>query len=307
MLGLTRHIRQRLQPAHRYFIAEMGAYGIGSIQRLCDFAEPDHGIITSIGSAHMERFGSIDTIARAKSELAAFVLARGGFMVMPHDLLGHDVYAQLKTRYPGIMLTVGETVDADIRITSTDYTEDGWVVGLAGASIGDAPLVFTIPLLGDHNILNASLAVALSVLLAPERAADIALNLGITEQVPHRLQRIERADGVLVLDDAYNSNEAGFQSAVKELRRLADLRGGQAVLVTPGLAELGLDHDPVHAALGRAVNGSCDIVCVVGPDRIPSFVRELDGERARNPAGPDTGRGQCGDRGTRRRRRRLAL
>ena len=59
VLGLTRHIRQRLQPAHKYFIAEMGAYQKGSIARLADFVKPEIGIITAVGEAHLERFGSL--------------------------------------------------------------------------------------------------------------------------------------------------------------------------------------------------------------------------------------------------------
>ena len=62
-LGHTRHIRQRLQPAHRYFVAEMGAYE-GSIERLCDLIDPNHAIITSIGLAHNERFKGLDVVAR---------------------------------------------------------------------------------------------------------------------------------------------------------------------------------------------------------------------------------------------------
>ncbi|MGB6231282.1 MAG: Mur ligase family protein, partial [Litorimonas sp.] len=237
VLGLTRHIRQRLQPSHRWFIAEMGAYGIGSIQRLCDFAEPGHGLITSIGAAHMERFGSLETISRAKSELAAFVLARGGYAVMPLALLEFEVFAELKAAHPDRLVSVGDTPDADMRVVDAQYTEAGWRVTLED-SRDDRAVAFTVPLIGDHNILNASLAMALTLLLAPASADDAVLNISVTEQVPHRLQKKDRGDGILVLDDAYNSNEAGFRSAVAELRRLADLRGGRAILVTPGLAEL---------------------------------------------------------------------
>lgn len=64
VLGLTRNIREKLQRGHQFFIAEMGAYGIGSIKRLCDFADPDVAIVTAIGDAHTERFGSIANIDR---------------------------------------------------------------------------------------------------------------------------------------------------------------------------------------------------------------------------------------------------
>lgn len=97
VLGHTRHIRQRLQPSHRYFIAEMGAYGEGSIQRLCELADPDHAIITSIGLAHNERFKGLDVVARAKSELAQWVANKGagGKIVMTQDVASYAPFANI--------------------------------------------------------------------------------------------------------------------------------------------------------------------------------------------------------------------
>lgn len=69
LMGITKIIRQDLKPEHKYFIVEMGAYKRGSIKKLCDFVKPKHGIITSIGIAHYERFKSIENIKKAKQEL----------------------------------------------------------------------------------------------------------------------------------------------------------------------------------------------------------------------------------------------
>jgi len=69
LMGITKVIRQNLKPDHKYFIVEMGAYKTGSIKKLCDFVKPKHGIITSIGLAHYERFKIIENIKKAKYEL----------------------------------------------------------------------------------------------------------------------------------------------------------------------------------------------------------------------------------------------
>jgi len=69
LMGITKVIRQELKPEHKYFVVEMGAYKIGSIKKLCDFVKPQHGIITSVGLAHFERFKSAENIKKAKQEL----------------------------------------------------------------------------------------------------------------------------------------------------------------------------------------------------------------------------------------------
>ena len=65
-MGIVRIIREQLKPEHKYFIVEMGAYGIGSIDRLCRLVSPLHGIITAIGVAHLERYKKPENVAKAK-------------------------------------------------------------------------------------------------------------------------------------------------------------------------------------------------------------------------------------------------
>lgn len=69
LMGITRTVREELKPEHKYFVVELGAYKIGSIKKLCDLVKPSHGIITSVGIAHYERFKSIENVKKAKYEL----------------------------------------------------------------------------------------------------------------------------------------------------------------------------------------------------------------------------------------------
>lgn len=278
VLGLTRNIREKLQRGHKFFIAEMGAYGIGSIKRLCDFSDPQFAIVTAIGDAHTERFGSLENIAIAKSELVQHVTARGGHAVIPHDILQHAPFADLKRAHPDLVHTVGSDPDADFQIMRAELEDSNWAIEVQPRrSPSAAPIAYTLPLLGDHNILNSALAVVLTYLISPATATRIAAFSKDVEQVQHRLQKIETPGQPLILDDAYNSNEIGFKNAVSVLRKLADQRGGKAVLVTPGVAELGLEHERVHDRLGTFAAAHCDIVIAVNPARIESFVSALQG------------------------------
>lgn len=275
-LGLTRHIRQRLQFSHRYFIAEMGAYGIGSIARLCRFVHPDYGIITAVGDAHTERFGGIDAIARAKSELAESVCAKGGTVVLNAGVLVHDSFARLRESHPDRIVSVGPEAEADIRIETAELANGVWTITLRGQGHRALDITYTLPLLGEHNVMNSALAVTLASLVDPACASRLPLVSKDVEQIPHRLQKRETPGQPLVLDDAFNSNETGFANAVNVLADLARERGGRSILVTPGIAELGVEHDRVHERLGHVCAGLCDRVYVVNPDRVPSFCAALD-------------------------------
>lgn len=275
ILGLTRHIRERLQWSHRYFVAEMGAYGEGSIKRLCDFIEPNYGIVTAVGDAHTERFGGIDAIARAKSELAQDVCARGGIVVINAAVLVHAPFASLKEAHPEQIITVG-TADADI-IASAVTSESGtWSISLFSTLDAIPSAKYEVPLLGEHNVVNSALAVCMVLAIDGAAVDEIPFITKDIAQVPHRLQRIDNPGQPLVLDDAYNANEKGFKAAVTVLSGLAKRRGGRSFLVTPGVTELGIEHDRVHEILGRFCNGRCDVVYVVNADRIRSFVSVLD-------------------------------
>lgn len=280
ILGHTRHIRQRLQWSHKYFVAEMGAYGIGSIKRLCDFVQPNYGIVTAVGDAHTERFGSIDAIAVAKSELAEAVCAKGGAIVLNADLLQHEPFRSIKQSYGEQVVTVGFDA-ADVLIDSNELDGGSWAISLRSNDRRFDGLAYELPLLGEHNVMNSALAVVLAVLIDPGIADQIPFFTRTISQVPHRLQKVGSPGAALILDDAYNSNEMGFISAVTAMNKLANQRGGRRILVTPGIAELGLEHERVHSRLGSFSAENCDIIYVINPARITSFLDAARSGRAR--------------------------
>lgn len=278
-LGLTRHLRRRLQWSHRYVIAEMGAYGVGSIDRLCDFVEPNYGIITSVGAAHIERFGSTETVAVAKSELARRVCLNGGTTVLNSQVLQFSPFKELRERYPNQIVTVGTTSEDDVQIQSAEVIGGDWHILIVFNYQGKKSLNYVLPLLGRHNIINSALAVALLNIIDADALKNLSYFAGSVQQIPHRLQKRDIPGQALVLDDAFNSNETGFMNAVEVLETLANERGGKSILVTPGLAELGFEHEDIHRRLGTYASQHCNVVIAINPARISSFVEALENSK----------------------------
>lgn len=268
VMGISRMIREQMPRDTEMFISEMGAYGIGSIARLCDLTPPDAGIITALGEAHYERFKSLDAVARAKFELAEAVLAKPEGKVTLHESVLAQPYAaafvaQNRDRF--IVCGVGE--QADCRIAKAEQTPSGLALTLVwqGQSYDIAA-----PIYGLQHAENIamSFAAACALGLAPARLVTALASL---PQIKHRLEVKREGNGVTLIDDAYNSNPKGFAAALDLLPVLREGQG-RRVLMTPGLVEMGARHDEVHAALGAKAAEAADLVFVIKPDRIPTFV-----------------------------------
>ena len=267
VMGISRIINERLADNCRYFLVEMGAYGIGSIARLCKFTPPDHGIITAIGEAHYERFKDLETVARAKFELAEAVAERDGLVVIDESVLARayakDFVEQGRARF----VTVGESEAADFRLLANQQRADGLHVQL---SHGGEQFALFAPLFGLHHGRNIALAFAIAVKLgfAPDR---IVAALRSTPQIAHRLEVKSHPSGATYVDDAFNANPDGIANGLDLLQVLR--RGdGRRIIVTPGVAELGARHDEVHRQLGAKAAESTDVTIAIRPDRIAAFV-----------------------------------
>mgnify|MGYP001817354886 CR=1 FL=1 len=270
VMGITRIINERLDDGCKYFIVEMGAYGKGSIERLCRFTPPDHGILSSIGAAHYERFKDLETVAEAKFELATAVKAHDGKMIIDEQILERS---HAKARVEGdrqSFVIVGESDQADMRIVSIEQTAEGLTVKL---SEDGSEHTLLAPLYGLHHGRNMALSFALARTLGID-ADRIITALRSTPQIQHRLEVKRQASGVIYLDDAYNANPAGFANAL-DLMQTLRAGEGRRILITPGVAELGEKHDEAHHELGRKAADTTDIAIVVKPERIPTFVEGL--------------------------------
>lgn len=267
-MGITRVIREQLKPEHQYFVVEMGAYGPGSIARLCKLTPPDVGLITAIGAAHYERFKSLETVAQAKFELAEATFKQQGHVVVNTDGIDSGLLNDRLTAVPGNYLKVGS--EGDIKLEHLEQTAEGLTLTISDAG---EQHILKVPLFGRHQSGNILLAAASARAVGLPWSA-IKGALASVPQIRHRLEVSKNTSGPTLMNDAYNSNPVGFASALEALDPLVK-EGGRRILVTPGMVELGAMHKEEHERLGKLAAKHCDIVLVVTPDRIPSFLEGL--------------------------------
>lgn len=267
VMGITRIIREQMEPNTKYFVVEMGAYGPGSIARLCALTPPDAAIIIAIGQAHYERFKTLDTVAAAKFELAQDTLSRGGHVTAHEQTLGFEASRKIYEAHNDHFTIVGEAAASDLVISSVTQTKDGLVVAIQWKG---QDYTLTAPLYGVQHGGNIALAFACAAELglAPE---DIIMALARCPQITHRLEVKPFGEDGLLIDDAFNSNPKGFAAAL-ELLPVLKREGGRTILITPGMVELGDAHDAEHTTIGELAAKTCDIVLAVSAERIPTFV-----------------------------------
>ncbi|HWB48842.1 MAG TPA: UDP-N-acetylmuramoyl-tripeptide--D-alanyl-D-alanine ligase [Stellaceae bacterium] len=268
-MGIARVIRERLQPHHRYFVVEMGAYGPGSIRRLCALTPPNMGLVTAIGLAHYERFKSLETVAEAKFELAEAAAANGGKVIAAAEVMNFAAPQRFVAAHPGTLLTVGGE-DAAIIVTGLRQDVDGVAVSVTWQ---DRRYELRAPLFGLQQGRNVALAFAAACTLglAPE---DVVASLRSMPQIVHRLEVKREANGATLIDDAYNANPVGFAAALEVLDVLRR-PGGRRILVTPGMVELGAAHDDEHRRIGRLAASHVDVLVAVAPHRVAPLAQSF--------------------------------
>jgi UDP-N-acetylmuramoyl-tripeptide--D-alanyl-D-alanine ligase len=256
VMGNTREIRTSLKKGHRYAIFEMGAYRRGSIKKLCNLTPPHAAIITSIGTAHLERFGTQENIYHAKSEIAQ-ALPETGILICNGDDPGAR---RVSREYPthttlcyGFDLSQGPL---DCLISQGESTDKGTAFTLIWQGITYEG--FT-PLHGKPNLSNIAAAFTFACTQGahPEYLLAVIRTL---EPVDNRLH-ITKHDGITTLHDAYNSNPIGFNAALDLMK---SLNGERRILMTPGMIELGHMQESENEKLGRTAAPLCDIAIVVG-------------------------------------------
>jgi UDP-N-acetylmuramoyl-tripeptide--D-alanyl-D-alanine ligase len=244
----------RLEPEHEFAVIEMGMNHSGEIAALARIASPDWGVITNVGTAHIENFSDgQDGIARAKLELVESLSATGIAFLNCDD----PYVSQFGRDFPGRTVYFGAGPCADPQLLAA--TEDiGGLHVRYRARQHEGQL--TLNLLGAHNALNilAGLAVALEAGVDPDAAVGALASLTAGDK---RGEVIE-IGGATLLNDSYNSNPEALRSMI---RTLAARSARRRILVAGEMLEMG-EHGPaLHAACGRAaVEAGLDLVVGVG-------------------------------------------
>jgi len=250
----------RLMSDHAVAVLEMGMNHLGEIERLCEIAAPDIGLVTNVGVAHAGNLGGIEGVAQAKGELFAGLGADGIGIVNADD---ERVASQAAARLSGRRLTFGRSADADVRVTSAaPHEASGLVVSFAHDG---RTATAHVPYEGEHNALNAAAAVAVAVALGLEFETAV-VGLERAAAVGGRLVRRKAKSGALVLDDTYNANPDSMSAAFAALATVG--QGRRLVVALGDMLELGDEAPQLHEAMGRAaVEAGAQAVFACGEQR----------------------------------------
>ena len=256
-LGVSRAINENLTSKHRFFVVEMGARQEGDIAEVARLATPSIGVLTAVGPAHLESFGSLEAIARGKYELIDAVPASGTAVMNVDDPVVRRL-ADATTDKRVIRYGIEESGAPDVTVQDLWLVERGTSVTIVDNGSGERLQVRT-KLVGRHAIGHILAAVSVA-LAAGRQLAELKPAIEAMEPVEHRLQIIDGAGGVTVIDDAYNSNPSGAAAALDVLKQIP---GGRKVVVTPGMVELGPLQYEANEAFGRQAAQAADTVIVV--------------------------------------------
>ena len=254
-MGICLVVNNQLRRDHQALILEMGMRYRGDIRELCEIAPPDLSIVTEVGVAHLETMGSIESIALEKGDILTYMKS-GGVAVLNAD---NSHVAGMAERAPGKVwrVSVSGRENSDISAENLRYGPEGTsfeVIDETGARHE-----FHTKLLGQHNVLNILLGVAVGREMGL-RLRQIARAVARVEPVEHRLQ-LRRQGDITVIDDAFNANPVGARNAVEVLGAFDT---GRRVIVTPGMVELGSRQLEENKSLGEHIAAHVDLAILIG-------------------------------------------
>lgn len=238
-----------------FLVVEMGAAGLGSIERLARIARPDIGVELKVGLAHAGVFGGLEVTKRIKAELLPFVRKLTVLNIDDPNVMAMETHTEV--------VTFGFNSGADFQITQPKLNIDGtsFVLAHLGQNYEGH-----LKVLGEHQLYNAaaSIAVAHGLGISIDSSIEVLEQLALAER--WRMQLMTREDGIRVINDAYNASPDSMRAALQTLATLGR-QGHRTVAVLGAMAELGDLSNESHDAIGRlVVRYNIDQLFVVGSD-----------------------------------------
>jgi len=230
-----------ISPEHQFSVIEMGASAPGEIAYLADLAKPDVAVVTNVLRAHLEGFGSIEAVAKAKGEIFSQLSPKGIAVINLDDRFAHSWVTD----------NAGKKLVTFSCLTSTADFFAKNIHQSASGNIGFELMMFgerveiSLALLGKQNVANA-LAAAACAYSVGATAENIKHGLQGTQAVKGRMQTTMARSGALVIDDSYNANPDSVEAAIDTLSALSR----ESILVLGDLAELGENSNLMHRSLG---------------------------------------------------------
>ncbi len=258
----------RATPETDFLVLEMSARHPGNIAALADIAPPSIGVVLNVGTAHLGEFGSREVIAATKSELPQAVPATGVVVLNADD----GAVAAMAETTAARVVHVSRSPGAEV--WAGDVTLDELARPRFTLHAGERQVDVALAVHGDHQVSNAlsAAAVALACGATLQQVADALAGAGPVSK--HRMQVTTRADGVVVVNDAYNANPDSMRAGLKALAWMAKSARAEtgapvrSWAVLGEMAELGDDAIAEHDSIGRlAVRLDVSRLVVVGTGR----------------------------------------
>lgn len=230
-------------------VIEMGAAQIGDIVKLTDIIKPDIAVITNVGDAHIGRFGGVDNIAQGKAEIYQ-ALDADGLAIINADSAYVDLF---KSMVKGQIQTFGLNENSDFRLV--EKTDGYQVLTRRGESFA-----IHLPVLGQHNFVNATAVVAIALAMQLN-FTEIGAGLMAFKPEAGRLELQIVADNFSVINDSYNANPASVTAAIDVLKT----QNKPTCLILGDMAELGDYAQDMHQTVGQyAHKAGLDQILAVG-------------------------------------------
>jgi UDP-N-acetylmuramoyl-tripeptide--D-alanyl-D-alanine ligase len=244
LIGLPLTVFQ-LEEGVQRMILEMGMNRPGEIGRLTEIADPDVGLITNVGKAHLEGLGDITGVARAKTELLEKISPEGRVILNGDD----DLLIREASRFKRNIITFGLRPENDISAEAVkNLGKDGISFELHYRDNSGQVLM---PLPGLHNLYNALAAASIAISMG-EPLDKIAAGLKRYDGLKGRFNSIPLAENIILVDDTYNSNPSSLKASLYSVKEMA--AGGKRIIVGLGeMMELGDETVPAHIDAGRMV------------------------------------------------------
>jgi UDP-N-acetylmuramoyl-tripeptide--D-alanyl-D-alanine ligase len=234
----------RLNKSYDAAVIEMGANHSGEIAYLTNIALPDVAVVTNVGSAHLEGFGSIENTAKAKAEIFQG-LSNSGTAVINADDVFFDDFKKITSSYK--VLSFGIKNKADVMCKSESNVQGS----LLNVSSPKGECCVKLKLLGSHNVLNALAAIAAAI-AADIPLAQIVKGLESLKPVNGRLQMKLGLNNSRIIDDTYNANPTSLYAAINVLQNFS----GKRLLALGDMGELGKNAESLHVDAGLYAKNS---------------------------------------------------
>jgi UDP-N-acetylmuramoyl-tripeptide--D-alanyl-D-alanine ligase len=239
----------RLEQKHQYVVVEMGANHPGEIRYTGRIAKPDVAVITNVGEAHIEGFGDIAGVAKAKSELIQS-LGENGIAILNADDDFFEFWQNISGNRKVISFGLSENAD----ISASDINsriEDKQFITEFTLRTTDDDVAMRTSLAGKHNVVNA-LAAAAACIAMGVSLKQIQQGLAKVKPVAGRLEPLLGGKGNIIINDSYNANPSSLKVALDVLKLCA----GESWVVLGAFAELGKASNKIHAELGGLIKSS---------------------------------------------------